>query len=80
MEEIVSVLVPILAGGGVASAIVSSLLSFRRRRDLKPHESRVSIQVEQADGTQTTAVVTGVDDHQAEELIRDIEEHAVKQA
>ena len=77
MTDMFELLVPILAGAGTASALVSSVLSIMRRGS-RPTQPRVLVQIEQADGTHTTAVLTGVDDHQTEEIIRDIEQHAVK--
>lgn len=72
-------LVIALALGAVGSSLYSavrSLLSFRRS-GRRPQHPRIALQVKNPDGSTTTAVLTGVNDTDTEQLIRKIEKQTV---
>ncbi|TPG36938.1 hypothetical protein [Mycolicibacterium hodleri] len=76
----VEYLVIALALGAVGSCLhsaVRSLLSFRRS-GRRQHHPRIALQVKNPDGSTTTAVLTGVNDSDAEQLIRKIENQAAR--
>lgn len=73
----IEALVAGFALAGSASALYSLLSSFTWRRR-KKGSPRVTVTIEQADGTHTTVVLNGMDDRETEHLIRDIEGHAVE--
>jgi hypothetical protein len=74
MTSVLDVLVSVLTGGSVVSALFSTVQSLLKRR--RKQHPRIQMELENADGTSTTAVLAGLDDRGTEELIEHIKSEA----